>query len=264
MNDSPCYSIILCEGYRDRAFWAGWLETNGWEDARPEQKKPAKDPYGQTQSGSGKYAYYAKNRSFVVVIPTEGESHMDEFCKSSLDSIEGYIRKSDACNLHRIILSVDSDVKSDQPNPTMNAERVKNLVQKANAKVAKDQSVELSEPIFRDGHWHLFEGKCVVSVVRWQAESDLAEGIPEKQVLERLVCVAMCEAYPERAKIVENWLEDKKPKSYAWAYMARFYAEQGCDDFYQLLWRDEKRIAERLKEHLTNSGAWAVFESLQV
>ena len=31
MTDDPStQSVVLCEGYHDRAFWAGWLKTLGW------------------------------------------------------------------------------------------------------------------------------------------------------------------------------------------------------------------------------------------
>lgn len=256
----PCYSIVLCEGVYDRAFWAGWLLNNGWKDAREHP-----DPY-RKQHPKGVFAYHHPNGSMVVVKPCGGVKKIRPQLSTYVPQIHESLNDEFAStqySTHRIIVSVDSDTTDDSGTPEMSEQSLQSALGNALKGLTATSITPITSPIIQNDQCSLFEGKCVVSVVRWQAESDLAEGIPEKQVLERLVCVAMCEAYPERAKIVENWLEDKKPKSYAWAYMAQWYGEKGCDEFYQLLWRDEKRIAERLKEHLTNSGAWAVFESLQ-
>lgn len=259
MNSSSCYSLVLCEGIYDRAFWAGWLRNNGWDKAEDHP-----DPYGK-QHRKGAFSYLSSTMNMVVVKPCGGVKQI----KSQLSTYVPQIHKSlndeftsTQYNTHHIIVSVDNDTRDDSGTPRMSTQALQDALRESLTELTSTPYTQITEPLVHNDQCSLFDGKCVVSVVRWEAESKLTQGIPAKQTLERLVCVAMCEAYPERAEVVEQWLTDKNPKSYAWAYMARWYAEHGCDDFYQGLWRDEK-ISERLKAHLTVSGAWAVFESLQ-
>lgn len=77
----------------------------------------------------------------------------------------------------------------------------------------------------------------------------------------------MVDAYPERAVSVQKWL-DQRPfppspgvKEYAYSYMAGWYAENGCDDFYRCLW-DDPQIVEALKARLEESGAWKIAVAL--
>jgi hypothetical protein len=89
-------------------------------------------------------------------------------------------------------------------------------------------------------------------------------GVPTEQTLERLVCSALCEVYPERAEAVASWLVARPEpptkalaKAHAWSYMAGWYAEHGSSDFYEEVWRDT-RLAQVLRRYLENSGAWRV------
>ncbi|MHC4178430.1 MAG: hypothetical protein ACYSWU_13035, partial [Planctomycetota bacterium] len=113
----------------------------------------------------------------------------------------------------------------------------------------------------------LDSGATLVSLVRWEASDAPVSGVPTQQTLERLVCAALVAAYPDRGPAVKSWLDARPvgpeagPKEYGWSYMAGWYAQHGCEDFYRNLWRDERVVAE-LQSRLTESGAWRVAEAL--
>lgn len=231
------YSVILCEGYYDRAFWDGYLENSGWIGGA---SNIPKDPHGSTHKGQGKHAHAHTDGNFVLLVPCEGESKLREAFQAWLPSLKAYSERTDACDRYQIIVNRDDDSLEGGENPTRGADTVRQLLQEAGTLPPK------------------IEVKSVV----WKAYSSSTLGIPEKQTLERLVCVAIVSAYPERAQVVEDYLHKKDPKSYAWAYMSKWYGENGCDDFYQGLWRDEKLRME-LERLLKEIGAWTVFESFQ-
>ncbi len=85
--------------------------------------------------------------------------------------------------------------------------------------------------------------------------------MPAKQTLERLVCAALCAAYPGRGATIAAWLAScgpapaESPKDHAWSHMAGWYAEAGCDEFYQAVWRDERVVVE-LEARLRTNGSW--------
>ena len=115
--------------------------------------------------------------------------------------------------------------------------------------------------------WQL-EGEAItVSLVSWAAKDPQADGLPEKQTLERLVSAAVLAAYPERGPAVQKWLDVRPeapgagPKEFAWSYMAGWYAEGGCEYFYRRVWTDP-RIAAELEARLMGIDAWRVAEVL--
>jgi hypothetical protein len=73
-------SVVLAEGYHDRAFWAGWLRHLGCSDPgapRPgsTRRSDIYDPWGDRVVG-GQYAYRSATNQFVRVIPCQGKSHL--------------------------------------------------------------------------------------------------------------------------------------------------------------------------------------------
>ncbi len=265
------YSIVLVEGVRDRAFWAGWLLQNGWQDARDRDKdNVARDPFGKSVSGDGKFAYYGVNEAFVLVVPCLGESRIDAKFEHYVGVVYDKIQKESEVYTYRLIVCVDADIDDTQSemNPTKNRDAVSLLVGKAEAYILRKKGEAEPKKILpvspdANGNWSLFDSRCSVQVVRWQTDTPLAQGIPTKQTLERLVCSAICEAYPERLQEVALWLTDKSenPKAYAWSHMAGWYADHGCDDFYKEIWREEK-VRPLLERKLNEIGAWEVFASL--
>jgi hypothetical protein len=71
-------SVILCEGFHDRAFWDGWLlflgcDSAGFKPGTP--GFPALDPWGDPVR-RGQYAYRSKSGSFVRLRPCNGKSNV--------------------------------------------------------------------------------------------------------------------------------------------------------------------------------------------
>jgi len=255
------------EGVRDRAFWAGGLLQNGWQDARElSGNKKALDPNDRKQDGEGKFAYYARNDAFTLVVPCLGESKLDDKFNFYGKEVFLSIREHANTTKYRLIVNVDADTDETKgaTNPTRNSDAIRHLVETAMTHIELETSSKPPPPRFENGAWLLFDDRCVVQVVRWQTpDSGEIAGVPNKQTLERLVCAAICEAYDTRSEDVEAWLREKSrsPKAYAWSYMAGWYAEHGCDDFYREIWRDET-VRPILERQLKAIGAWAIFDTL--
>jgi hypothetical protein len=64
-------SVILCEGYHDRAFWGGWLKSLGCVVPQANNKALAtrivKDPWGRSVS-SGQFGYHSPTGNFVRIL----------------------------------------------------------------------------------------------------------------------------------------------------------------------------------------------------
>ncbi len=249
-------SVVLCEGYHDRAFWAGWLTHLGCTDPGLKPGKTTRsqvlDPWGAPVV-AGQYAYRSTGGQFVRVVPCHGKEKI--LTAARLRLIE---RGSKA--LIRLVINVDSDVNADG---TANAASTlgRQSVEASVRQIDPTMTVTAQGAIALDG------GATEVPLVRWEASDVVAAGLPNQQTLERLVCAAMVGAYPDRGPIVQNWLDARPqapqagPKEFAWSYMAGWYAAHGCEDFYGSLWRDPKVVAE-LEPRLRSSGAWQIAEAL--
>jgi len=98
-------SVILCEGYLDRAFWAGWLEYLGCQDpGLPEgttKRRPVIDPWGSKVAG-GQFAYHSRSRRFIRIVPCGNKETVRPVGKLFLQN---------RCEepLTHLILNVDAD-----------------------------------------------------------------------------------------------------------------------------------------------------------
>jgi len=67
-------------------------------------------------------------------------------------------------------------------------------------------------------------------------------GVPDNHCLERMVSSALSSADPTRAHRVQAFMdsgpEPAGEKEHAWAFMARWYADRGCENFYEAVWED--------------------------
>jgi hypothetical protein len=250
-------SIVLCEGYHDRAFWKGWLEYLGCSDpgispAATTRRGPICDPWKDVVSG-GQYAYLSKSGAFVRIRPCNGKSNILREARIRLN------RRTTKAVL-RVVINVDSDLTAGGANAPRTGLQLANVEQLA-------RTFDPSAAINADGEIDLDNGLTKISLVRWEVSDPPNRGLPDQQTLERLVSAALAVVYPGRAASVQSWLDarpDKPgvdPKEHAWSYMAGWYAENGCEAFYSKLWTDSKVVAE-LQSRLLSSGAWRIAELL--
>jgi hypothetical protein len=250
-------SVILCEGYHDRAFWAGWLKHLGCVDpglppAGSVRRRDIFDPW-KTKVTRGQYAFLSKSGGFIRIAPCQGKTRL---LSAARDRLDDRTRKA----LPRLIISIDSDksVTGVATAAGLRGQDVERFVQNC-----ADPSAALNAA----GEIEVDGGMTKVCLVRWEVTDAASPALPDQQALERLVCSAIIAAYPPRAKAVSDWLASRPippapdPKVHAWSYMAGWYAEHGCESFYSNLWNDPAIVAE-LQTRLQASGAWQIVTTL--
>lgn len=257
-------SIILCEGYHDRAFWAGWLDHLGCTDRGRSQSKIARvavyDPWGRKVAG-GQFGFYSKTGKFVRIIPCHGDSRaVGRKARELLGDERQRIRQgASEPRLARLVFSVDPDVDSEDTSARTGFRQrdLHALVEEIDPEVVQTESGDLA----------MFNVAIVVSLIRWEAEREMVANLPTQQTLERLVCAALVAAYPDRGPAVKKWLDSRPdgpppgPKEFAWSHMAGWYADAGCEGFYRAIWGRDQVVGE-LKSRLSLCGAWRVGEAL--
>jgi hypothetical protein len=246
-------SVVFCEGFHDRDFWAGWLPRLGWTDARVDGK--CVDPWTTLVVG-GEFGF-AKNRRFVRVQECKGAQHVIE------DALNRMKRRNVKA-LRHVIINLDSDATDDGVGPA--ERRLEGLSGKLRM-IFGGTEPELLAP-----NSYQVDGVRVSAVI-WRAEDHPeTPGVPAKQTLERLVAASLAAADRDRAAGVDHWLlalpeaavDGQKSilgKAYTWSYMAKWYPDRGRDGFYRLIWEDDK-VSQQLERRLRASGAWAIGESL--
>ncbi len=258
-------SVVLCEGYHDRAFWAGWLERLGCTDpGQPPgstRRIPVTDPWG-TQVSGGQFAFRSASDKFVRLVPCRGDARrVRREARSRLDKErQRFQQQASTSRLTRLVFNVDTDVNvSDASLKTgFRLQDLRSLVDELDPSATENEQ----------GDFLLFEGRTTVSLVRWESADDATDGVPSQQSLERLVCGAVVAAYPDRGPAVQNWLDSRPgdpptgPKEFAWSHMAGWFAQQGCEAFFRVLWQKEPEVANQLESRLRQSGAWRVAEAL--
>lgn len=243
-------SIILCEGFHDRSFWAGLLESLGCPEPKPHPATgiiSIEDPSGKPVK-NGEFGYLSTSKKFIRIIPTKSKDNLWEAFDTRLG------KRSSELVLTNLIVNMDSDEHVGDERSKADSYR-DNLLVRTRAKIPSASLTPEGDIKSGDG--------LTVSLVRWETNAPDCEWLPKKQTLERLVCDAICEAYPERKAPLTKWLEMLPPdsldevKTFAWSLMAGWHASHSCDDFYKLIWRDV-RIAAILKTRLEECGAWRV------
>lgn len=241
----PQRAYILCEGYYDRSFWKGWL-VHALSCHSLDPKGKTKDPWGKDVD-RGHFGFYAPSGSlFIRVIPCGGDT--SKIIKEAKHLLRGLNTEP----ITHLVINIDVDTSA--AGPARAVDMVRTLVREVSGTAERDEA----------GDFILGAGATRVSPVAWHLQMPEQAGVPNEQTLERLVCRALYEAYPERAAAVASWLAARPEppakalaKAHAWSYMAGWYADHGCSDFYEGIWRDE-RIAQVLRRHLEQSGAWRV------
>lgn len=259
-------SVVLCEGYHDRAFWAGWLRSLRCTDlaqqsqSRSDARIRVGDPWDVPVT-AGQYGYHSRSEKFIRLVPCGGDRRkiLREATERLNEEHQRFREGAAQPRLMRLVLAIDSDLYADGGIGKTGFRHQDLLAWLKNLGFAYEER----EP----GVLVLFDGRTSLSLVRWEAGDAPRPGLPNQQTLERLVSAAVTAAYPQRAPAVQQWVDSRPdgpppgPKEFAWSYMAGWYAEFGCQAFYEEVWRDE-RIAEELTARLTACGAWRVAEAL--
>jgi hypothetical protein len=243
-------SVVLCEGYLDRAFWAGWLESLGC--TVPGKRGEIYDSAGRPVS-KGQYLFHSTSGQDIRVVPCGGRPEVRKAARLRIE------RRMMEPRLRRLVVNVDADTLAD-PQQAATGLRLDDLM-------ALGQEFDAEAKRTQEGDVVLDGRQTLISLVRWEAADQVADGLPNQQTLERLVCAALVAVYPDPAPAVQHWLDSRpngpKPgaKEFGWSYMAGWYAELGCEALYRNLWRDDRVVAE-LRSRLTHCGAWRVAEAL--
>ena len=247
-------SVILCEGYHDRAFWQGWLMHLGCVDpgaprTGKSERSPVLDDVGIPVT-RGQYGFRSRSDAFVRLVPCHGKANVLPQMRARLK------RRQKSPELTRLVISVDPDVEVGADDATTGLRKQDVLAM-----------VQSLDPSAHEADGDVAIGETRVSLVRWEADDEPGAGVPSQQTLERLVSAALVAAYPARGEAVQEWLKARPEpppatvKEYAWSHMAGWYAHSGCERFYSGLWEDAS-VAKQLEDRLRRSGAWRVAESL--
>ncbi len=118
-------SVILCEGYHDRAFWKGWLTHLGCtEPGLPGPGKSTRsrilDPWN-TLVSKGQYAYHSKSGQFLRVQPCGGKSKVR-------DAAELRLQERNSKPLIRLVINVDPDVRLGIPSAAVSGLRIQDVL----------------------------------------------------------------------------------------------------------------------------------------
>jgi hypothetical protein len=246
-------TILLCEGYHDRAFlqgallWAGCTDP-GW--APDGSRKPILDPGGRRVTG-GHFAFLSKSMSFIRVQPCGGKPKIPS-------ELERLLKEWPTRKYARIVVCVDSDddareSTTSRPGLTWVDDRVKHADPKATST--------------SDGDLHIFDGELVVSAAAWWTTDTHTPELPWRQTLERLIVGALRDVYPDKATAVAAWLAGLPdgpkdgPKEHAWSHMAGWYADKGCEGFCRFVW-DDAGVAAAMKRRLDACGFGRILEAL--
>jgi hypothetical protein len=224
-------AVILCEGFDDRAFLAEWLVTLGCQQAR-------RDPWGSSVT-NGQYGFTAPGGRFVRVHPCDGKGRLAEIAGT-------YIDRHPARSVSRLMLCFDPDCEA--PAVAPRGAVLQSVAAKRSASLPSDAGVAT------------IDGVEVVSMA-WECDdpADVA-GVPSKQCLERLVAAAIVATEPARGASVAGWLQappvtaGPEHKAHAYAYLAKWFARSGFEDFYRAVWRD-LAIRSELEARLRRSGS---------
>jgi hypothetical protein len=248
-------SLVLCEGYHDRAFWAGWLRHLGCSDQgfRPGTRGyPRPDPWGIPIRG-GHFAYASLSNAFLRVVSCGGRGNI-------LRDAEARLRDRATKALLRLVINIDPDVSAAGTGSQtgLRHQDVEHFVR---------QRIDPSATVNTAGEIEIDAGATRIALVRWEVSDPPNPALPDQQTLERLVCSAMVAAYPARGQPVADWLASRpsppppNPKEHSWSYMAGWASEHGCEFFYSNLWNDAAIVGE-LETQLRATGAWQIAERL--
>jgi hypothetical protein len=103
------WSIVVCEGFHDRAFWKGMLlNALGCTDPSEKEKRDVYDLKGDKIT-KGRFGFHDNQKRLVVLVPAHGEKNVQN---TTLE----FLRGRDEKPLRRLVLNVDDDAAVGSPS----------------------------------------------------------------------------------------------------------------------------------------------------
>lgn len=255
--------VVLCEGIHDCAFWGALLMNLGCT-------KGALHP-----RGTGGTGFASKAGAFISLRNLGGPV--------TWTHLAGELKFANTEPISDIVVVRDVDLLQDPFDfRAARKERKGQVLQAAQGlRLVDERSPDTCwDPTTQTASFPLASQAPVttqVSLVLWGANARAVAGVPEplggvpqKQTLERMVCLAMARAYPAAAASVATWL-DSRPvppplsehlhKAHVASYMAGWYANRDYKGFFTAVWKDA-RVAAELETMLRDAGAWDAAEQL--
>jgi len=242
-------SILVCEGFHDRAFLQGWLTTRGWVP----WKNKKYEPLGKLVKSEGIFAFHLPDSGWVRVVPSKGKPNISRVATDEVDSAR-------TRRIQRVVIVWDDDRAASEDSTQSVVQAFSDWAEGVGA-VRVDGTNEYKLP---DG----ILATRLCSMVLGAAD-DHADTLPPKQTLERLVCAALRDADPKRAEHVAQWIaarpsppaSEKLHKTHAASHMAGWYSDHGYEDFFRTIWNDAK-VRGALERRLDAIGATRILASL--
>lgn len=250
-------SFILCEGYHDRAMWKQLLLSLGCVSlGKPEDAKDrsVRDPAGKSVR-DGNFALQTVTGKYVQIAPARTPSRMPTLARDLMK-----IRR----DMARMVVCVDSDQSADE------SMRKSSVIQGVRSVFLDEFGNDMVQATV-GSKFRL--GDCEVTAVDWCTEdtSDLP-AVPKKQTLERVICLAMYRAYPQRAESIQRWLDSVVAahndadsghhKAPLLSHLAAWYPDSASyEGLIARIWADEK-VVPNLVQILTAVGIWSVAQEI--
>ncbi len=261
------HRLILCEGYDDRSFLAGFFQHHcQCKEPAPADRRPSK-------YGKGAYVFSVAGESHEIhVLPCQSVSQVLQSFKNNVRAIASGIHPEidffTVFTDHDTATDPQGSVVANSSSPFIKPESIRHLLNRANIKYQESGSQEVPQ-------WQIEKAdksQCVVALLHVRThDANPRKGLPSKQTLERLVCHAIGKAHPDRPNTVTDWLASRqdKPtrtdrqesKEHAYSYLAGWYASDGCDYFFRHIW-EQAQPREHLVQEMRDTGILQTLESM--
>lgn len=238
-------SLILCEGFDDRDFLAGWLQhANGWSDPTDGGRElPPTFGGGKPERG----VFYFDDPSGVArvgILQAGGRAGLTPRIKLRLEGFSP---------LRSLVVVADPDHDVDsQSRPVID------LVRQA---LVADGFAANGPPPWTVGNLH-------VEVVEMAVGTHAAAELDAQERLERLVTAAFAEAHPDRYSAMLQWLNGRPRPSGStamamhWSAMAAWFPDTGGADYLRrAIWQDPP-MAKTLRRLVGLTGLDVVTQRL--
>lgn len=242
---------VLCEGFHDRDFLAGWFElVAGWTDPTNGGKRPVQ-LFGEERVPKGAFLFDGKASGVrICIVPCGGREQLSRRFGKWLDEVS----KLGAMTYSDIVVVADGDhLAGDHTDP------VESLVRQELTKAG-------SQPTGAQPWRHRSLGIDFVSMRAGVVDNVV--GLQEQECLERVVCAAFARAHSLRYQSMVHWLSGRHEpsgsgqKAMTWSIMAGWFADQGPTDFLRrAIWNDP-RMREELNRVLAATGLATVEQRL--